>query len=332
MDCAKYNIDKKKLIRLVHKFNRARILVIGDLMLDEFIWGKVNRISPEAPVPVVRVTAQTYVLGGAGNVANNIKTLNGNVDIAGVIGNDEIGQKLLHEFKTRKINSKLVITDTTRPTTLKTRVIAHNQQIVRVDREATESVADDITTQIIEGTKKIIDDIDAIIIEDYGKGVITARLLKEVLALARKHDKYVSVDPKVDHFTLYKKVDIITPNHYEAGAFIGQEITDEQSLLSVGKQLVEALEGANVLITRGEEGMSLFEPTGDITHIPTVAKEVYDVSGAGDTVIGTLTLALSVGGSFKEAAMLSNFAAGVVVGKVGVATVTPEELISAISA
>lgn len=331
MDCSAYNLDKKKLECLVGSFNKSKILVIGDLMLDEFIWGKVSRISPEAPVPVVRVTSQSYVLGGSANVANNIKTLRGNVSIAGIIGDDDIGQKMITEFQKHQINTELVITDKTRPTTLKSRVIAHSQQIVRVDREKTEAIDEFITTQIVEGTRKIIQDIDAIIIEDYGKGVITPRLLKEVLQLARQHKKVVSVDPKIDHFALYKKVDVITPNHHEAGSFIGVEITDETSLLSVGKRLVEILEGTAVLITRGEEGMSLFEPNGDITHIPTVAKEVYDVSGAGDTVIGTLTLVLSVGGNFKEAAMLSNFAAGIVVGKVGVATVLPEELITAIN-
>ncbi|MFB3894982.1 MAG: D-glycero-beta-D-manno-heptose-7-phosphate kinase [bacterium] len=331
MDCSQYNIDKKKLIGLVGSFNQAKILVIGDLMLDEFIWGRVSRISPEAPVPVVRVTSQSFVLGGSANVANNIQTLKGNAAIAGVIGDDDIGKKMLTEFRNRNIDTGLVITDKTRPTTLKTRVIAHSQQIVRVDREKTEAMDEFITTQFIEGTKKIIHEIDAIIIEDYGKGVITPRLLKEVLQLARQHKKIVSVDPKIDHFALYKQVDVITPNHHEAGAFIGVEITDEASLLSVGKQLVEILEGTAILITRGEEGMSLFESNGDITHIPTVAKEVYDVSGAGDTVIGTLTLALSVKGSLKEAAMLSNFAAGIVVGKVGVATVSPEELVAAIN-
>lgn len=331
MDYSSYNLDKNKLECLVNSFNKARILVIGDLMLDEFIWGKVSRISPEAPVPVVRVTSQSYVLGGAANVANNIHSLKGKVAIAGIIGDDDIGKKMLSEFQKRNIDTDLVITDKTRPTTLKSRVIAHSQQIVRVDRENTEAMDEKVTTQIIEGTKKIINQIDAIIIEDYGKGVITSRLLKEVLQLARQHNKVVSVDPKIDHFSLYKKVDVITPNHHEAGAVIGVEITDETSLLSVGRQLVKLLEGSNVLITRGEEGMSLFEPNGDVTHIPTVAKEVYDVSGAGDTVIGTLTLVLSVGGCFKESALISNFAAGVVVGKVGVAIVSPEELIAAIN-
>jgi D-glycero-beta-D-manno-heptose-7-phosphate kinase len=331
MDYSQYNLDKKKLEELVGSFNKAKVLVIGDIMLDEFIWGKVSRISPEAPVPVVRVTSQSFVLGGSANVANNIHSLQGKVAIAGVIGDDDIGKKMVAEFQKRDIDTELVITDKTRPTTLKTRIIAHSQQIVRVDREKTEAMDESISTQFIEGTKKIIDDIDAIIIEDYGKGVITPRLLKEVLQLARQHKKIVSVDPKIDHFALYKKVDVITPNHHEAGAFIGAEITDEASLLTVGRRLVEILEGTAVLITRGEEGMSLFESNGDITHIPTVAKEVYDVSGAGDTVIGTLTLALSVKGSLKEAAMLSNFAAGLVVGKVGVATVSPEELIAAIN-
>ncbi|MDI6783845.1 MAG: D-glycero-beta-D-manno-heptose-7-phosphate kinase [bacterium] len=332
MDCSEYNLDKKRLVGLVNSFAKAKILVIGDLMLDEFIWGKVSRISPEAPVPVVRVTSQSYVLGGSANVANNIHSLKGKVSIAGIIGDDEIGKKMLAEFRKRNIDSEMVITDKSRPTTLKTRVIAHSQQIVRVDREQTEAIDEFITHQIIDGTKEIINEIDAIIIEDYGKGIITPHLLEEVLHLARQHKKFVTVDPKIDHFLHYKKVDVITPNHHEAGAIIGAEITDETSMLAVGKRLVEILEGTAVLITRGEEGMSLFEPNGDVTHIPTVAKEVYDVSGAGDTVIGTVTLVLSAGGNLKEAAMIANFAAGIVVGKVGVATVSPEELISAINA
>lgn len=327
---AEVDFDKTKLLYYIQNFHKGKILVIGDLMVDEFIWGKVRRISPEAPVPIVEVVSQSYGLGGAANVVNNIYSLEGKVSVVGIVGDDAMGQILLNQLHERNISTAGIIIDKTRPTTLKTRIIAHNQQVVRVDREKTNAVDEFITARMIEYVEQQIDNVSAIIIEDYGKGVITPSLLKEVIQLAHQKGKLVTVDPKTDHFLYYKGVDVITPNTDEAGAMLGVTIKNEKELLSVGKRMVEMLGGTSVLITRGEQGMSLFEKDGSVTHLPTTAREVYDVCGAGDTVIATLTLVLAVGGSIKEAAFLSNYAAGIVVGKVGVATVSKQELIQAI--
>ncbi len=323
--------DKCRLIELIQSIPKTKIMVIGDLMLDEFIWGKVNRISPEAPVPVVNVTKDSYALGGAANVVNNIRAMDGQVYVAGVVGTDEIGKQVFQEFD--KVGAKPVgvIPDKSRTTTLKTRVVAHHQQVVRIDRETLGDMNETVRRKLIAAIEKYLPKCDAVIIEDYGKGVIVPETLRQIRKLTQKYKKIVSVDPKINHFTHYKGVNVITPNHHEAGHFVGMEIKDHKTLLQVGRKLLKLLAGGSVLITRGEEGMSLFEPNGEITHIPTKAREVFDVSGAGDTVIGTLTAIMAAGGTLKEAAVISNYAAGVVVGKVGVATCSPQELITALS-
>lgn len=319
------------MIELIYSIPKTKTLVIGDLMLDEFIWGKVNRISPEAPVPVVNVTKNSYSLGGAANVVNNIRALGGQVYVAGVVGNDDIGKQVFYEFD--KVGAKPVgvVRDKSRTTTLKTRVVAHHQQVVRIDRETVGEVDDTVRRKLLLAIEKCIPKCDAVVIEDYGKGVIVPETLKQIHRLTQKYKKIVSVDPKINHFVHYKGVNVITPNHHEAGYFVGLEIKDVKTLLQAGKRLLKLLAGGSVLITRGEEGMALFEPNGEVTHIPTKAREVFDVSGAGDTVIGTLTSVMAAGGTLKEAAVISNYAAGVVVGKVGVATCSPEELIRALS-
>ncbi len=221
-----------------------------------------------------------------------------------------------------------IVVDNERPTTLKTRVIAHHQQVVRIDKERMDGLTDDLIEQIIDYVKGIIRDIDAVVIEDYGKGVITPRLLHEVLRLARRHKKIVTVDPKEEHLHYYKGVTAITPNHLEASRVTGIKVKDNKDLVNTGKRLLDKLKCEAVLMTLGENGMQLFEKKGRIRHIPTVAQDVFDVSGAGDTVISAFTLALAAGGGMIDAAEISNFAAGIVVGKVGISVVTQKELLS----
>ena len=315
-----------RLARLFPRFSKARVLVVGDLILDEFIWGDVSRISPEAPVPVVWVQRESFMPGGASNVASNVRSLGGKVSLIGIVGDDANGRRLVGELSRKGIDVSGVVTDRRRPTTLKTRVIAHHQQVVRTDREDPSAVGGAVLKKIVEAVRERIDETDALIIEDYGKGVITAGLLSDIMGLARRRKTIVTVDPKEEHFTYYRGVTAITPNHHEASRAVGFAIEDGAALGRAGRALLKRLKCESVLITRGEQGMSLFERSGRVTHIPTVAQEVFDVSGAGDTVISAFTLALAAGAGKVDAAVLSNVAAGIVVGKVGIAVVTPDEL------
>ncbi len=321
---------KTKLRSIIQKFHKAKVLVIGDLILDEFIWGKVDRISPEAPVPVVWVNSESFMPGGASNVASNIAALGGAAKITGVIGDDKNGKLLTDELKKRNVDTNGIVIDAERPTTLKTRIIAHHQQVVRVDREKNGPVDDNILEQVLSFVREKIEEIDAIIIEDYGKGVVMPRLLSEVVSLAKRHKKIITVDPKVSHFSYYQGVTCITPNEKEAEGGSGIKINSDADMDKAGKKMLKDLSLESVLITLGENGMRLFEKNGKVTHIPTVAQEVYDVSGAGDTVIATFTLALACGAGNLEAAHLANFAAGIVVSKVGTAVVTKDELLERI--
>lgn len=305
-------------------FSKARILVIGDFMLDQFVWGSVNRISPEAPVPVVNVQRESYMPGGALNVANNIRTLGGTVYPCGVVGRDLEGRMLVKTIRREGIETGGVIYDASRRTTLKTRIIAHSQQVVRFDREKAEDISKEDRAAMMRFIRAAIEKTDVIIVEDYGKGVIQPALLEELLKLAKKHKKPVVVDPKEKHFSYYKGATAITPNRKEAYGAI--EHSEKLPMKELGKKLLSKLALEGVLITLGEDGMALFERDGSVTQIPTAAREVYDVSGAGDTVISVFSMALAVGAKMKDAARISNIAAGIVVGKLGTATVTPEEL------
>ena len=316
--------------KVISKFSGSKVLVIGDLILDEFLWGDVSRISPEAPVPVVRVHSESFMPGGAANVANNIHALGGRAYLAGVVGTDERGRILTSELRKKGMDVEGVVIDGERPTTLKTRVIAHHQQVVRIDKENIDSLNEGFIGQMLDYAKEIIRDIDAIIIEDYGKGVCTPRLLQEILRLAKAHKKIVTVDPKEEHFGYYKGVTAVTPNYNEALQAAGVKRKDSNDITKIGKILLSKLKCEAVLLTLGESGMQLFEKKGRITHIPTVAQDVFDVSGAGDTVIGAFTLALAAGADMAKAARISNIAASIVVGKVGTAVVTQEEILSKI--
>ncbi len=319
--------ESKRLISVVSRFSGTRTLVVGDVMLDHYVWGNVSRISPEAPVPVVNVTKESLLLGAATNVVNNIHALGGSVSVCGVIGRDDAGMQLVHLLRMRGIQTDGLIVEESRPTTIKTRVIAHNQQVVRFDRETKSGIEPDTHSEILDCVKRHVQDgLDAIVLSDYSKGVVTKQLVRDIVRFARKNDVIVSVDPKVNHFGIYSGVTILTPNTKEASFGAKIDIEDDKSLLKAGALLLKRLKCEAVLITRGEHGMSLFERGGGIIHIPTVAREVFDVTGAGDTVISTLTLAMAAGAKMEDAARISNYAAGIVVGVVGTATVDPEEL------
>ncbi len=319
--------------RIINSFRNKNILIIGDIILDRYIFGKVSRISPEAPVPVVDVVKESYLLGGAANVANNIIALGGKVSVAGVIGKDRAGDVVRDLMTGCNINIDAVIIDN-RPTTVKSRVIAHNQQVVRFDREDCRKLDGKNLVSFLGNIRKVLPMFDAVIISDYKKGVISASLIKEVVKYAKRNKTFVAVDPKVGHFHLYKNVSMITPNLKEASEGSGIEIKDEKSLLKAGKTLLSRLSCMSVLVTRGEEGMSLFERESGgmkVTHIPTVAKKVYDVTGAGDTVIATFTLAHAAGASLQDAATISNHAAGIVIGEVGTAVAAPDALLQSLN-
>jgi rfaE bifunctional protein kinase chain/domain len=319
--------ESKRLIKFVDQFPRTRTLVVGDVMLDHYVWGSVSRISPEAPVPVVSVTKENVLLGGASNVVNNIHSLGGRVSVCGVIGRDDAGRQLIHMLRNQGIPTDGLIVEENRSTSIKTRVIAHNQQVVRFDRETKNGIEKDTHLRIYDFVKqRVRDSLDAIVLSDYSKGVITKGLVRDIIKLARKNGVIVSVDPKVNHFGMYSGVTILTPNSKEASIGAKIDIEDEKSLLKAGALLLKRLKCDAVLITRGEHGMSLFERGGRITNIPTVAQEVFDVTGAGDTVISVLTLAMASGAGMVDAARISNYAAGIVVGVVGTAAVKPEEL------
>lgn len=311
--------------KILKKFEKKKILVIGDLILDRYIWGKVNRISPEAPVPVVEVTDENFLLGGASNVANNIVALGGHATIVGVAGNDRAGDVLINMLEEKGIQCGGIFR-CSRPTTVKTRVIAHNQQVVRFDREDKAKVEGKSFKGLLDYISKVMSSHDAVIISDYKKGVVSSELVRDIVKFSKKEKVFVSVDPKVSHFHCYKNVSLITPNVMEASAASGIEIKDEKSLISAGRALLRKVSCDAVLITRGEYGMSLFEKDR-VVHIPTVARHVYDVTGAGDTVISAFTIAYVAGANMEEAAIIANHAAGIVVGEVGTAVPTPEKLI-----
>ncbi|HWC77491.1 MAG TPA: D-glycero-beta-D-manno-heptose-7-phosphate kinase [Blastocatellia bacterium] len=321
-------LTRERATTVAQAFDGKRIVVLGDLMLDEFIWGRVRRISPEAPVPVVEVESHSIALGGAGNVVSNLKALGATAIPVGAIGDDMDAERLRASLRSLGITTDGLISDTARPTTLKTRIIAHSQQVVRADRESRKSISPEVEERIANTFREHLQHADAVVVSDYNKGLLTSGLLKRALGDARARDLIVCLDPKTRSFANYNPVTIITPNNQEAGDATGIEIVDDETLSAAGRSILTSLACRAVLITRGEEGMTLFTGRGEVTHIPTVAQEVYDVTGAGDTVIATLALALAAGANDVEAAVLANHAAGVVVGKVGTATVTREELLA----
>jgi D-beta-D-heptose 7-phosphate kinase/D-beta-D-heptose 1-phosphate adenosyltransferase len=319
-------MNRERVQELLNQFTGKTILIVGDVMLDEFIWGKVGRISPEAPVPIVEVTSETYRLGGAANVAANIRELGGKPIPIGVIGKDETGNRVLELLKELEIEGFAVARDD-RPTTLKTRIIAHNQQVVRADWESRQPLSAPLNLALSTAFVKFLPQASAVIVSDYDKGVVNRELLSTILPKARAAGVPVFLDPKVHHADYYRPITVITPNQREAELLTGIAITDQGGLEEAGEKLLEKFECEYALITCGEEGMALFDHTVS-HHLPTYAREVFDVTGAGDTVIATLALASAAGATMEESATLANHAAGIAVGKVGTATVTREELLS----
>ena len=319
---------RKRILEIMDQFAHARVMVVGDIMVDHFIRGRVARISPEAPVPVVDVHSDHMLLGGSANVMNNIHAMEGRVYGVGVIGVDETGERLLTELQQKQIATAGIIREGNRPTTLKTRIVAHGQQVVRFDRESRSPISEETIDKMISYMSAIRDELGAVVISDYSKGVVMEPLLQGIRRIFAGSGVVVCVDPKKADFSSYKGFDIVTPNHHEAGKAVGFEIVDRVSLVKAGRELIKKFDFKALLITRGEEGMSLFERDGSIRHteFSSEAREVFDVTGAGDTAIGVFALAMASGATFREAAFIANRAAGIAVGKVGTATVTRKEL------
>lgn len=326
----KIKSQKAKLAGHIQRFPQAGVLVVGDLILDHYIWGKVSRISPEAPVPVVHVESESLKLGGAANVYNNILALGGKADLCGIVGSDEGGRRLLQQLGTRRGGRGGVIIDADRPTTRKTRVIAHNQQMVRFDVERRTEMKTALQRRIVRYVESRLREVSCVVVSDYAKGVVTAPLMMELVRLTTLRRIPLVVDPKVEHFSYYKGVTVVTPNHLEATQAAGLHGDDDLAISQAGETIRQRLGCHSVLVTRGERGMSLFETDGTSFHVPTMARQVYDVTGAGDTVIATLALALATGASMRDGAVLANHAAGIVVGMVGTATVSGPQLTEAV--
>ncbi len=318
-------MNKKKIESVIKKFSEKKIAVVGDVMLDKFIWGKITRVSPESPVPIIDVEKESEHLGGAANVAMNIKSLSSDILLFGIIGNDESGTHFKKILEKNKISTYGIVRDN-RPTTVKTRIIAHNQHITRIDKEVKKKISEKTENKIFSLIKKKIDEIDAIILEDYNKGVLTENLISKIIDLSLKKNKIVTVDPKLENFFSYKNVFLFKPNTKEIENSLKIPVHTDSEIEIAGKKLLEKLNAKHILITRSENGMSLISRDGNIFHIPTIAKKIADVSGAGDTVIATLTLSLACGLSTLESAMLSNIAAGSVCEEIGVVPITKEKL------
>ena len=322
-----------RLNKILRQFAHQHILVAGDVMLDHFIWGRVARISPEAPVPVVEVQRESFFPGGAANVARNLRALTGNVTILGSVGKDAAGEQLCALLRDQGVETNGLVVDVDRPTTVKTRVVAQHQQIVRFDKEQTQPLSPVLQLQLLKNFQTQLPAGAAVIFEDYGKGVLIQSVLNALHRAAQRAGKITTADPNARQLLRYRGLTAITPNRSEAFAAAGltnppalDNVLADAPLLKCGAKLLRQWQSENLLITLGEHGMCLFRPGQQPHHIPTVAQEVFDVSGAGDTAIATLTLALAAGAKPVEAAEIANHAAGIVVGKVGTATCTTDEL------
>jgi len=324
--------DHELLNRAVRDFGRCRVLIIGDIIIDHFIWGTVERISPEAPVPVVNVTRENLLLGGAANVLNNILALGGQASLCGVIGSDIMGDHLIGMLKKTKSPTAGIFRTDDRPTIKKTRIIAQSQQVVRVDREETSPLPKEILPEIEAFLAENIHDFDAVIVSDYNKGMISEEIM-EILRRTIKERKPLPLicDPKPERIDRFAGATMITPNNHEAELMSGIRIRNVEDLDRAAAAIMKRLAPKALLITRGEAGMALYDNSGEVMTIPTEAREVYDVTGAGDTVIATIGLALAAGVSHEHASILANHAASIVVGKVGTATATAAELMEKLS-
>ena len=321
-----------RLLVLLRKFRRSHLLVVGDLMLDRFIWGDVERISPEAPIPVLRVTSESYRLGGAANVIHNIRSLGARVTACGVVGRDETGKRLLQGLQEIGISTKGVFAERQFQTTQKSRIIARprHQQIVRLDRENHGEIRPLVLRRIRQFVEQQADRCDGIVISDYGKGVIHPELLELIADLVRERNFLCVADPKKENFRAYHNATLVTPNREEASQASGVEIRDEVSLREAGRRLLQIWQAKAVLITRGPEGMSLFRPGREVRHFSTAPREMFDVTGAGDTVVAACSLALASGSTYEEAVVIANLAAGLVGDEVGTVAVPLAKLRKAV--
>jgi D-beta-D-heptose 7-phosphate kinase/D-beta-D-heptose 1-phosphate adenosyltransferase len=319
-------LTKTRASEILRKLRGRYVLVLGDVMLDEFVWGDVTRISPEAPVPVVDVRRESMHLGGAANVLANLVALGARGSVVGVVGNDAAGQRLQVGVRELGAHERCLIVDESRPSTTKTRIIAHSQLVVRADRESRIPITAKVEETVVACLKEALTQADAFVVSDYDKGVVTSRVLREILPIAYERVP-VLIDPKLRNFSSYRPATLVTPNHFEALRMSDTEDTSDDGSHHAAKVIREKLGCDAVLITRGDRGMMLLEGNGEPVYVETAAREVYDVTGAGDTVIAALAGALATGSTMLEAAALANHAAGIVVGKVGTATATADELI-----
>lgn len=319
-------MKNKQLQDILAQFPGKRVLIVGDVMLDEYLWGEMHRISPEAPVPVVEFRECIYRPGGAANTAVNITSLGGQAILGGVVGEDEQAKILWERLSRCGVKMYELFPDFSRPTTTKTRLIAHSQQVVRIDREERHSLSPEMEDKLLKWIKDRIKKADACLLSDYAKGVLTSRIIEETIQFAQQAHKPLVVDPKGLDYSKYSGATVVTPNLQEAKLVLAHIPNPPQGVWEIGQQLLALLEGSAILITRGSEGMSLFKPGQEEVHIPAVPLHVYDVTGAGDTVAATLTLALAAGATLEWGARLANVAASIVISKVGTATVSLEEL------
>ncbi len=324
-------ISTERLYEIKNNLKGKKIAIIGDLMLDCYFWGKVKRISPEAPVPVVEVDDEFVRFGGAANVAYNIVSLGGIPYPIGVIGDDQNGESFRKLLDDAGISHEGIIADKSRPTTAKTRVIASSQHVVRVDKESKENINKEIEDKVLEFFNSKLDEFDAVILEDYNKGVLTPRIIHEVIQASKSKNIIVTVDPKFNNFFDYKDVTVFKPNRKETEDALGTRIDDQQKLKAAGEELLERLNAKYILLTLGEDGMALFESGVDEKKIPTKARKVADVSGAGDTVISTLTLAMAAGADVSEAGYLANYAGGLVCEEVGIVPIETDLLFNTVA-
>ncbi len=321
------NFSKSRLNEIEKSFNDKRIAVIGDMMLDCYFWGDVTRISPEAPVPVIEIDNEFFRFGGAANVALNISTLGAIPLPIGIIGNDNDGKIFSNLLTERNIDSSGILIDDSRPTTAKTRVIAGKQHIVRIDRESKSYIDRKVEQKILKRLEAEIDSIDAIILQDYNKGVLTPKLIEKIIAFANQKKIIITVDPKFDNFFKYKNVTVFKPNRKETENILGKRLDTDSATQEAGKELLVKLNSKYLLLTLGEKGVALFEKgKKKEKRIPTKARKVSDVSGAGDTVISTLTVALAAKTKIDEASYLANYAGGLVCEEVGIVPISQRKL------
>ncbi|HFE65033.1 MAG TPA: D-glycero-beta-D-manno-heptose-7-phosphate kinase [Caldithrix sp.] len=324
------HISEEKLDRIFKQATGKKILVFGDLMVDEYLWGEVSRLSPEAPVPIVDIAEEQLRFGGAANVANNLIGLQATPILVGVVGRDRMGDVFREMLEKRNLPADGIVVAENRPTTVKTRIIGNDQHIARVDKETTGPISGEIQEAIFKICVAHMDEIEAVIIQDYNKGVVVPQLVERITGLVNRQGKYITVDPKFENFLTFKNVSVFKPNTKETEEALALRIRSEADVMKAGKSLLEKLHSRAVLITRGAQGMALFEENGEVTFVETRARKVADVSGAGDTVIATLSYALAGGANMKEAVTLSNYAAGAVCEEVGVVPILRKKLIKAV--